>query len=139
MSIVARPLAVSFLFAAGVALFAGCGDKGSEGASASGSADAKGKGGKVASCNVIKSESLCREYGDKNVAAAGEEFLKKTCDGLKGEFKTEACPKEKRVGSCVTPEGTKVFYSDGGYPLEADKAEKNCKEGIPAGEWQAGK
>lgn len=130
---------------------AGCGDKPADGA-ASGSAkpaDAKssapaGKSAapaadakpKVASCNVIKSESLCREYGPKNIEAAGEDFIKGLCTG--GEFKMEACPADKRVGSCATPEGTKVFYTEGAFPMEAAKAEKSCKEGVPAGEWKAG-
>lgn len=145
-------------FVSGVCFAAtGCEDKAATGAAGSAtpaataakSADAKAgasaaatskpaAGGKVASCNLIKAESICREYGDENVSAAGEEFLKSTCDTLQGELKMEACPKDKRVGSCATPEGTKVFYSDGGFPLDAAKAEKQCKEGVPAGEWKAG-
>lgn len=93
---------------------------------------------KVASCNVIKAESMCREWGDKNVEAAGEDSLKSTCQGVNGEFKLEACPKDKRVGSCVTPEGTKIHYTDGGLPQDAAAVEKSCKEGQPAGEWKAG-
>lgn len=100
-------------------------------------APAKPAGGKIASCNAIKAEGLCREYGDANISAAGEDHIKKMCEGM-GEFKLEACPKDKRVGSCVTPEGTKVFYNEGPAPLTADKAEKQCKEGVPAGEWKAG-
>ena len=91
---------------------------------------------KVASCNVIKTESLCRQYGDANISAAGADFLKNMCTG--GEFKMEACPADKRVGSCVTPEGTKIFYNDGAFPMAADAAAKACKEGVPAGEWKAG-
>ncbi len=94
-------------------------------------------GGKVASCDAIKAEGLCREYGDANISAAGEEHIKKMCEGM-GEFKLEPCPKDKRVGSCVTPEGTKVFYNEGPLPLTPEKAEKQCKEGVPAGEWKAG-
>ena len=93
------------------------------------------KSDKVASCNLIKTESICRQYGDANISAAGEDFLKNMCTG---EFKMEACPKDKRVGSCVTQEGTKVFYNDGPLPLAADAAAKGCKEGVPAGEWKAG-
>jgi hypothetical protein len=96
----------------------------------------KPAGAKVASCNLIKAEGLCREYGEANISAAGEEFIKGLCTG--GEFKLEACPNDKRVGSCVTQEGTKVWYNDGPAPLTADKAEKQCKEGVPAGEWKAG-
>lgn len=96
-------------------------------------------GGKIASCNYIKAESLCREYGEANLEAAGEQSIKDMCgNNYKGEFKLEACPKDKRVGSCVTPEGTKVFYNDGPLPLAADAAEKSCKDGIPAGEWKTG-
>jgi len=145
MTIVSRSFALSFVFAA-AALVAGCGDKTATGGSASagGSAapgaksGAPAAGGKTASCNLVTAESICREYGSKNVEAAGEDSLKTTCDGLKGGFKMEACPKDKRVGSCVTQEGTKVFYTDGGFPQEAAKAEKSCKEGVPAGEWKAG-
>lgn len=93
-------------------------------------------GAKIASCNMIKAEGLCRQYGDANISAAGMDFIKGLCTG--GEFKQEACPKDKRVGSCATPEGTKVFYNDGPFPLAADKAEKQCKEGVPAGQWKAG-
>lgn len=91
---------------------------------------------KIASCNLIKSESMCREWGEQNISAAGEEFIKGLCTG--GEYKNEACPADKRVGSCKTTEGTKVYYSDGALPLEAAQAEKACKEGVPAGEWKAG-
>ncbi|TKC97876.1 hypothetical protein [Polyangium fumosum] len=90
---------------------------------------------KVASCNVIKAESICRQYGDANISAAGEDFLKNMCTG---EFKMEACPADKRVGSCATPEGTKVYYNEGPLPMAADAAAKACKEGVPAGEWKAG-
>ena len=138
------------LFIAGLTLVA-CGEKaapdsgsaakpGDKGAStakpgATATAAAAPGGGKVASCNAIKTESICREYGDANISAAGEDFIKKMCEGM-GEFKMEACPKDKRVGKCVTPEGTKVYYSEGGYPQDAAKGEKACKEGIPAGEWK---
>ena len=90
---------------------------------------------KVASCNVIKAESMCRQFGDANISAAGEDFLKNMCTG---EFKMAACPADKRVGSCATPEGTKIYYNDGPLPMAADAAAKACKEGVPAGEWKAG-
>lgn len=134
-----RFTAVSLAFAT-LSVFVGCEDKSVPAGPASASAAKSGAaaaGGKVASCNGIKAESICREWGPKNVEAAGEDFLKKTCEGL-GDFKMEACPKDKRVGSCVTQEGTKVYYSEGGLPMEAAKAEKACKEGVPAGEWKAG-
>lgn len=144
-----RSLLAACLFVAGLTLVA-CGDNTASGsgatskpgataaaATAKSTAAAGGGGGKVASCNAIKTESLCREYGDKNISAAGEEHIKKMCEGM-GEFKMEACPKDKRVGSCATPEGTKVYYSEGGFPQDAAKAEKACKEGVPAGEWTKG-
>jgi hypothetical protein len=136
------------LFVAGFTL-TGCDDKAtpdsgsSKPGNTSGASTAKANAttaagsGKVASCNAIKTESLCREYGDKNISAAGEEHIKKICEGM-GEFKMEACPKDKRVGLCATPEGTKVFYSEGGFPQDAAKAEKACKEGIPEGVWTKG-
>lgn len=142
-----RSLVAAGLFVVGLTL-TGCGDSSAPGSastakpgdtSAAGTAKpisaAAAGGGKVASCNAIKTESLCREYGDKNISAAGEDFIKKLCEGM-GEFKMEACPKDKRVGSCATPEGAKVYYSEGGFPQEAAKAEKACKEGVPAGEWK---
>lgn len=127
--------------------FAGCKDKpASEGDKPEQKADEKPekkadekpgqKEGKIASCNLVSQESLCRQYGAANVEAVGEKDLKSLCDGLKGEFKMAACPTDKRVGSCVTPEGTKVFYTEGGFPVTADKAEKACKEGEPAGDWK---
>lgn len=144
-----RSLLAACLFVAGLALPA-CGDSSapasgapakpgdtSAAATAKPTAAATGGSAKVASCNSIKAESLCREYGDKNISAAGEDHLKKLCEGM-GEFKMEACPKDKRVGSCATPEGTKVYYSEGGLPQDAAKAEKACKEGVPAGEWTKG-
>lgn len=108
------------------------------GAPAAKSAAPAAAGGQIASCNVIKAESMCREYSKDTVEAAGADSLKTTCTGLQGEFKMDGCPKDKRVGSCVTPEGTKIFYTGGGYPIDAAKGEKNCKEGVPAGEWKAG-
>ncbi|MEZ4294347.1 MAG: hypothetical protein R3B70_05185 [Polyangiaceae bacterium] len=137
-----RSLEMAALFVAGLTL-AGCGDSSTSGSGATAkpgdtgaaspaktAAAAAGGGGKVASCNAIKTESLCREYGDANISAAGEDHIKKMCEGM-GEFKMEACPKDKRVGACATPEGTKVYYSEGGFPQDADKAEKACKEGVP--------
>lgn len=144
-----RSLVTAGLFVVGLAL-TGCGDNAAPGsgatakpgdtAAASPAKTAAATGGssaKVASCNSIKTESLCREYGDKNISAAGEDHIKKICEGM-GEFKMEACPKDKRVGACATPEGTKVYYSEGGFPQDAAKAEKACKEGVPAGEWTKG-
>lgn len=142
LSSISRLPALAFVLVAGLA-FAGCKDKaGSEGDKQEKKGEGKQekqekKEGKTASCNLVSQESLCRQYGPANVEAVGEKDLKSLCDGLKGEFKMEACPKEKRVGSCVTPEGTKVFYSEGPLPLTADKAEKACKEGVPAGEWKS--
>jgi len=98
----------------------------------------KAEAAAAASCNTIKSESMCREYGSRNIEAAGVDFLKSTCTAQQGEFKEEPCPKEDRVGSCVTQEGTKVYYSGGGYPSEPEKAAKACAEELPAGEWKAG-
>ncbi|MBL8744085.1 MAG: hypothetical protein JNK04_23420, partial [Myxococcales bacterium] len=70
-----RIAAVSFAFAT-LSLLAGCGDQGGGAASASAGAAKSGAasgtaaaGGKTASCNVVKAESLCREYGPKNVEA----------------------------------------------------------------------
>jgi hypothetical protein len=88
-------------------------------------------------CASVKEESLCREYGSKNIEAAGVDFLKGICQG-RGEWKEGTCPADKRVGSCATPEGTKVYYGDGPIPFNAASAEKACKEGVPAGEWKAG-
>src|SRR4051794_37262758 len=83
-----RPLALTTLFAA--ALLASCGDKSGSSPSASASASASGDkakagGGKIASCNLIKTESLCREYGSKNIESGGEDFIKGLCTG--GEYK----------------------------------------------------
>lgn len=144
-----RSFVIAGLLVAGLALV-GCGDNAAPGsgstakpgntgaASAAQTATAAAGGSaKVASCNAIKTESLCREWGDQNISAAGEDHLKKICEGM-GEFKMEACPKDKRVGSCKTPEVTKIFYSEGGLPQDEAKAEKACKEGVPAGEWTKG-
>lgn len=139
LSTICRIPALSLVLLAALP-FAGCKESaGSEGSKQEKKAEGKQekKEGKTASCNLVSQESLCRQYGPANVEAVGEKDLKSLCDGLKGEFKMEACPKEKRVGSCVTPEGTKVFYSEGPLPLTADKAEKACKEGVPAGEWKS--
>lgn len=140
--LVSSVLAASFLFACGEKEPAAAGSGSAKASDAKSSAPAKSAAPaadakpKVASCNVIKTESLCREYGSKNIEAAGEDFIKGLCTG--GEFKMEACPADKRVGSCATPEGTKVFYTEGAFPMDAAKAEKSCKEGVPAGEWKAG-
>jgi hypothetical protein len=94
-------------------------------------------GPKVVSCSSVKEESSCKEFGPKNIEAAGLDFLKSLCTG-KGTYSEAECPKDKRVGSCATPEGTKVFYADGPIPFDAAKGEKACKEGVPPGEWKAG-
>jgi hypothetical protein len=94
------------------------------------------KDDKVASCNRVKTDSFCSQYGSKNIEAAGEDFLKKGCDDMKGSYAKEACPADKRVGSCTSPEGVKVFYKDGPAPLDAAAAEKNCKE-VLAGTWKS--
>ncbi len=90
----------------------------------------------VASCDTIKGEMLCREWGYKNIEAVGNDSLKKTCDGLQGAFATTACPADKRVGSCSSPEGKKIYYSGGKFSLSAADAEKNCQG--TAGTWKAG-
>jgi hypothetical protein len=95
------------------------------------------KESKAVSCNLIKQESLCRQYGAPNIEAVGEKSLKELCDGMAGEFKSAPCPTEKRVGTCATPEGTKVFYREGPVAPSAEQAEKQCKQGVPAGEWKA--
>ncbi|MFO0617535.1 MAG: hypothetical protein U0414_33380 [Polyangiaceae bacterium] len=105
----------------GAVLFAGCGDK-SGGGAGSGSANAA-SGGKVASCNGAKYFN-CKEYGPKNVEAAGIDMLKKLCTPEMGEFKEAPCPTEKVVGACSTPEGKSVSYEGG---ITAAEAEKQCK------------
>lgn len=98
----------------------GCGDKSGGGASSS---SASAAAGKVASCNAPAGWS-CKEYGPKNVEAAGMDFLKKLCSGM-GEFKEAPCPTEKVVGVCSGPEGKSVSYEGG---LSAAEAEKQCKD-----------
>lgn len=136
---------ISVLFTAALVLsLSACGDKAAEGSgsakasgAASGAKSAAPAKAKIASCNLIKAEGICREYGSDNVEAAGMDFLKGLCTG--GEFKEEACPaNDKKVGACVTKEGTKVIYNDGPAPMDAAAAEKACKEGVPAGEWKKG-
>lgn len=98
----------------------GCGEKSSGGA---GSGSAAAAGGKVASCNAPTAQS-CKEYGPKNVEAAGMDFLKKLCSGM-GEFKESACPTEKVIGVCTSSEGKSIYYE--GYPIPAADSEKTCK------------
>ena len=98
----------------------GCGDK-SGGGAASGSAAAAG--GKVASCNTPAAQT-CKEFGPKNVEAAGMDYLKKFCSGM-GDFKETACPTEKIIGVCTSSEGKTIYYE--GSPGSADSNEKTCK------------
>ncbi len=142
-----RPTLTAIILASALPL-GGCDDKPSDApatdSSSSSAASTKPAGAKsaqpkrdrVASCNFRKESSVCREYGEDNIDAAGEEFIRGLCK--EDEFKMEACPKDGRVGTCKTQEGTEVFYSDGGFPRTAPDAEKACKEGVPAGEWSAG-
>lgn len=131
---IGRPLALFALVFFGLVI-AACSDSQKGGASASVSGGSKPS--KTASCNLVQTESICREYADKNIEAAGEDLLQKICSGVKGEFKMESCPKDKRIGTCASDEGTKIFYKDGAFPFDAAKAEKSCKEGVPAGQWKA--
>ncbi len=95
------------------------------------------KPGRVASCNHVKTGSECKEFGENNIDAAGEDYLKKFCGD--GDFKMNvACPKDKAVGSCTNPEGKRVFYGEGPNAYDAASAEKACGEQFPKGTWKAG-
>jgi hypothetical protein len=132
-------LFTTFIVVLGLGL-AGTGCKGKSGSEGGGKKAGEGKkGGKVGACNRIKTDSLCIQYGSANFEAAGEKYLRDFCKGMKAEFKLGPCPKDKLVGSCATPEGTKMYYRTGGYPYTAAKGEKACKEGMPKGTWKAAK
>jgi hypothetical protein len=115
-----RIMTLGFLFL-GFTLV-GCENKGASNSGTRSTTVAAPTAAQVASCNSIDSESLCREWGAANIEAAGLDSLKGLCAG--GAFKVEPCPKDKRVGSCVTPEGTKISYAIGGYPSKPDTAAK---------------
>ena len=108
-----RPVLLAFLTLA-VSFSSGCGKKNSKAE------------GKVGACDRIKTESLCLQFGDGNFEAAGEEFLREMCTTLEGNFSLQACPAENQVGSCSNPEGTKVYYSTGGFPSTPEKAKERC-------------
>lgn len=103
-------------------LAAACGDKGGGGST---SASAAATGGKVASCDAATKFFSCKEYGPKNVEAAGMDFLKKLCSPEMGEFKEAACPTAKIIGTCTSSEGKSIYYE--GYPGTMADAEKTCK------------
>lgn len=83
----------------------------------------KNKVGKVVSCNMPKVMS-CKQYGEGNIEAAGMDFLKNLCSS--GDFKEIACPTDKKIGSCKTPEGHDFYYE--GYPVTVDKLKIYCDE-----------
>jgi hypothetical protein len=99
-----------------------------------GSGDMKKEPDKFASCDVIKIASSCREYNEDNLAI-GDKHLKQICDASKGTFRSEPCPKEKRIGICVKPEGSDVYYSEGGLTMKPDEIAKMC-EGTSGGKWK---
>lgn len=82
--------------------------------------------GKVGACDRIKAEGLCVQFGDENFSAAGEEFLKSTCDTMEGSFSLAECPAENRIGTCDHPEGMKVHYNSGEFTITAEKAKEYC-------------
>ena len=115
----------------------GCDDKAdATGTTASSSSENKKaaapKSNRIGSCDVKKTDGYCRQFGEKNFEAAGKEHLESMCHGT---FSLKACPGEKAVGTCATPEGSKVFYSDGPIPTTAASGKKQCAEGIPKGKW----
>lgn len=113
---------LSFLIiVTGVVGFSACGKDKKENADKKENKPAKA--GKVASCNSPKYQS-CKEYGEKNVEAAGIEFLKNLCST--GDFKEAPCPVDKKIGSCKTLEGQDFYYE--GYPVAVDKLVKQCDE-----------
>jgi hypothetical protein len=118
------------LLAGALLLVGGCKDKSSSDSDKS----EKKKEGKFASCNVIKQASSCRQYNEDNLAL-GEKHIKDICDVAKGEFKMAPCPKEKRIGICVKPEGSDVFYSEGGLTMTPAEIEKMCT-GSSGGKWE---
>jgi hypothetical protein len=125
----------SLIAFAGLFMLVGCNsDKVSPENSASAAPAKAATKAQSASCETIKADSMCKEFGPGNIEAAGMDFLKNLCPD---NFKAAPCPADKRIGTCATPEGTKVFYSIGGYPIDAAKAQKNCAEGQPAGTWKA--
>ena len=113
----------------------GCKDKSKTGGTKAG---AESKKGRVGSCNRIKIDSKCTQFYEANFVA-GEDYLKQFCDLGKGVFKLEPCPKDKRIGSCVTHEGTKIYYSIGGTKHSAAELKKDCTQGIHKGKWLPGK
>jgi len=96
------------------------------------------KKGRVGSCNRIKIDSLCQQFSEDNFIA-GEKHLKQFCDVGAGVFKLEPCPKDNRIGSCVTAEGTKIYYTSGATKHKAAELQKSCTEGIHKGKWLQGK
>jgi hypothetical protein len=103
-------------------LFAGCGKK-DEGKKADGKdMAAPAAEGKVASCNLAKSNN-CREYRDANLAA-GTDGLKQLCEGMGGTFGDVACPTEKMTGTCKVLEHKDFYYE--GYPIPLPEMEKAC-------------
>ncbi|MBU1221146.1 hypothetical protein KKF34_01585 [Myxococcota bacterium] len=108
----------------GVFAFSACGKDKKENADKANAKNKTAKAGKVASCNSPKYQT-CKEYGEKNVEAAGIDFLKNLCGNL-GDFKEVPCSTDKKIGSCKTLEGQDFYYE--GYPIAVEKLKKQCDE-----------
>ncbi len=88
-----------------------------------------GGGGALKSCNDHGSLSMCSTYEAKAFTILGEDFFKSICELVDGTWGTDACPTENRVGTCDDGEGSVTYYfSHGGDPYDAAKAETDCKE-----------
>ena len=87
--------------------------------------------GALKSCNDMKSLSTCSEHQPKAFTILGEDFFKGVCELVDGTWGTDACPTADRVGTCDDGEGSVTYYySAGGDPYDAAKAETDCKESL---------
>jgi hypothetical protein len=110
-----RPVLLSLITLA-ASVSTGCGKK-----------DGKTEG-KIGACDRIEAESLCVQFGAEHFSAMEEESLRDHCTEMKGKFSLAACPAASQIGTCANPEGAKIAYSTGGFPLSVEDAKKHCGE-----------
>ncbi len=130
-------LAIAALTATALFIYGCCGGGSTEieipeiATTETGGGETGGGSGEIKSCNDHKSLSTCSTHESKAFTILGEDFFKGICELVDGTWGTAPCPTENQVGSCDDGEGSVTFYySDGGDPYDAAKAEEDCKESL---------
>lgn len=88
-----------------------------------------------ASCNHVKTLSVCDDYTADAFKVLGDGMHKSGCTASNGVWAATPCPAEKAAGTCLSAEGRyRRYYNDGNIPYKADSAAKDCKD-LQNGKW----